>query len=84
MPDRLAAAIIARIEHALRDAGPQSSARFIQQLAHDFNTTTQTIYRHKRRVMANQPPKPPSGSARRIITWKIEQAIKHLLEKEPW
>jgi transposase len=84
MPDRLAAATIARIEHALRDAGPQSSARFIQQLAHDFDTTTQTIYRHKRRIMANQPPKPPSGGARRIITWRIEQAIKHLLEKEPW
>jgi hypothetical protein len=84
MPDRLAAAIIARIEHALRNTGPQSSVRFIQQLAYDFDTITQTIYCYKRRIMANQPPKPSSGGTRHIITWKIEQAIKHLLEKEPW
>ena len=84
MPDRLHPDTVARIEDALRDVGGNPSGRLVKQLALDFHTTNQTIYHHKKRVLANAPPQPRSGSAQRIITWKIEQAIKLVLDKEPW
>jgi len=84
MPDRLSAVTVQQIEHALLDAGPRPSARLIKQLAKDYDTTTQTINRHKRRVQAGQPVQPRSGGPRRIITKRMEQAMMMVLDKEPW
>ena len=56
----------------------------MKQLAHDYNTTLQTIYCIHGRVKVNCPPARRSGGLRRVITWKIEQAIKHLLDEMPW
>jgi hypothetical protein len=84
MPDRLHPDTVARIEDALRDAGPNPSGQFVKQLAQDFYTTPRTIYHYKKRVLANTPLLPRSGGARRLISWKMEQVIKLLLDKEPW
>ena len=84
MPDRLSVATVAEIECALRDAGPAPSFGLVKQLAKDYETTIQTIYRHKNRVLANTAPKPRSGGAQRIITPQMEQALRMVLDKEPW
>ena len=84
MPAQLGRDTIARIEDALRDAGPVIPPSYIRQLVKDYNTTIQTIYYHKKRILANAPVMPRSGGALRIITWNIEQAIKLLLDKQPW
>ena len=83
MPAHLSAETIAEIERALRDELPYPSARLVKQLAHDYHTTLPTIYKHKKRVQANKPPKPRSSSAKRIIIKEIEEAIILLLDKKP-
>jgi hypothetical protein len=57
---------------------------YLKQLAHDYNTSLRTIYRHKSRVEANCPVARRSSGPRRIITWNMEQSIKHLLDERPW
>jgi transposase len=84
MPDRLDVATIARIEDALRDPTAAHDYQYARQLAIDYECYISTIYRHKQRVAAECPLMPRSGGAQRIITWKMEQAIKHLLDKQPW
>jgi hypothetical protein len=36
------------------------------------------------RVRAGMPPMRSIGGPRRVITWPMEQAIKHLLDQRPW
>ena len=61
MPSRLSVAAVARIEDALREPDIMVTPHYIQQLADDYNTTIQTIYRHNRRIQANCPVAPRSG-----------------------
>ena len=84
MPDRLEVATIARIEDALRDPSAVLDARYLRQLASDYDCHISTIYRHKDRILFDCPVMPRLGGPRRIITWKMEQSIKLLLDKEPW
>jgi hypothetical protein len=84
MPNRLSVTVVARIKDALRDPTIKITDRYIQQLASDYNTTRQTIYRHKSRIRAGSTVMSRSGGPRRIITWKMEQAIKLLLDERPW
>ena len=83
MPAYLSIATVAQIERALRDALPNPSTKLVKQLAKDYDTTLSTIYVHKARIQASQPPKPPSRGAKRIITTQMEEAIILLLDKEP-
>jgi transposase len=84
MPQWLSVAVTARIEDALRDPTMKITDRYIRQLAVDYNTSWQTIYRHKSRIKAGSIVLPRSGGPRRVITWKMEQAIKLLLDERPW
>ena len=77
----LSVAVVARIEDTLRDPTVKITDLYIRQLAIDYNTTWQTIYRHKSRIKAGSAMLPRSGGPRRIITWKMEQAIKLLLDE---
>jgi hypothetical protein len=80
MPYRLSVAVAARIEDALREPNIHITPQYIKRLAVDYKTTARTIYRHKARVLANCPVAPCLGGARPVITWKIEQVIKLLLD----
>ena len=84
MPPRLSVATVARIEDALREPTVFITPEYIQQLAVDYHTTIRTIYRHRRRIQANCPVFPRAGGPRLAITWRMEQAIKMLLDKRPW
>ena len=75
MPDRLEVATIARIEDALRDPSAVLDARYLRQLASDYDCHISTIYRHKDRILFDCPVMPRLGGPRRIITWKIKQSI---------
>jgi hypothetical protein len=55
MPYRLTASEIARIEDALREPPEVITLPYIQQLATTYQTTIQTIYKHKRRIEAELP-----------------------------
>jgi hypothetical protein len=63
MPDRLDITTIARIEDALRDPDAMLDSQYVAQLAHDYECHISTIYRHKRRVLANCPLMPRLGGA---------------------
>ena len=84
MPYHLIAIQVARIKDALREPPELITPTYIAQLASSYRTTIQTIYRHKRRIDAGFRIGRPSGGPRRIITWPMEQAIKHLLDQIPW
>ena len=84
MPYHLTAAEIARIEDALRVPPEVITLPYIQQLATTYQTTIQTIYKHKRRVDAGVPVGRRSGGRPPVITWRMEQAIKQLLDQMPW
>ena len=84
MPRGLDPIVIERLESDLRELGPNLSTNYIKQLASNYDTTVKTIYWHKARVEAGMPPRPASGGPRRVITWPMEQAIKHLLDQRPW
>ncbi len=84
MPYRLDPVTVSRIEDALLEAPQPLTHRYIQQVASNYNTTARTIYRHKARMEAGAPVAQRTGGPRRIITWPIEQAIKHLLDARPW
>jgi hypothetical protein len=84
MPYHLTATEIARIEDALHESPEVITLPYIQQLATTYQTTVQTIYKHKRRIEARIPVKRRSRGPRPIITWKMEQAIKQLLDQIPW
>jgi hypothetical protein len=84
MPRGLAPAVIARIEDAIRENHYMPNHQLIQQLAEGYNTTVRTIYNHKARIDAGIPVARPTGGPRMIITWPIEQAIKHLLDERLW
>ncbi len=84
MPHRLSVATVARIEDALREPTVVITPEYIQQLAVDYGTTIRTIYRHKRRIQANCPAFPSVGGPWLAITWRMEQAIKMLLDERPW
>jgi len=81
---RLPPHVVRRIEDALRDPEAIIDPTYIQQLADNFGTTIQTIYTHRRRIATGRPVARPIGGARRIITFRIEQAIRHLLAEIPW
>jgi hypothetical protein len=84
MPQWLSVAITARIEDALRDLTIKITDRYIRQLAVNYNTSWQTIYRYKSWIKAGSIVLSRSGGPRRVITWKMEQAIKLLLDERPW
>ena len=79
----LALHVVRRIEDALRDPEAIIDLTYIQQLADNFGTTIQTIYTHRRRIATRRPVARPIGGAQRIITFRIEQAIRYLLAKIP-
>ena len=84
MPNNLKNAIVRRIEDTLRDPIAVIDRTYIQQLASNLGTTEQTIYRHKSRIERGLPVARRSGGPKRIITFRIEQAIRHLLAESPW
>jgi transposase len=84
MPYHLTAIQVARIEDALREPPELITPTYIAQLASNYRTTIQTIYRHKRRINAGFRVGRPAGGPHPIITWPMEQAIKHLLDQMPW
>jgi hypothetical protein len=84
MPYHLTATETARIEDALREPPEVITLSYIQQLATTYQTTIQTIYKHKRRIEAGIPVGRRSGGPRLVITWRMEQAIKQLLDQMPW
>lgn len=53
MPYRLDPSVVARIEDALRKPGIIIDHTYLQQLAFNYDTTIQTIYRHKAQVELN-------------------------------
>jgi transposase len=75
---------VARIEDALRVPGIIIDHAYLQQLAFNYDTTIRTIYRHKARVELNCPVAQRSGGPRPIISWRIQQAMKMLLDQRPW
>ena len=56
----------------------------IQQLATSYRTSTRTIYRHLHRIRANLPVERHTGGMPRLITWRMEQAMKELLDQMLW
>ena len=84
MPRHLDPIVVERLRDDLRELGPNLSTNYIKQLASNYNTTEATIYWHKARVEARISLLRPSGGPRRVITWPIEQAIKHLLDQRLW
>jgi transposase len=84
MAARLDITTVKRIEDALRDPSATLTGDYMKQLAIDFECHLATIYRIKLRVLANTPAMPPSGGARPLITWQMEQSIKLLLDQQPW
>jgi hypothetical protein len=84
MPRRLDSITLERLEDDLHKLGPNLSADYIKQLASNYNCSKWTIYRHKTHVKAGMPPRRPLGGPRRVITWPMEQAIKHLLDQRLW
>jgi transposase len=81
---RLPPHVVGRIEDALCDPEAIIDKTYLQQLAVNFDTTIQTIYAHRRRIATRRPVARRSGGPRRIITFRIEQAIRHLLAEMPW
>jgi hypothetical protein len=84
IPYYLTAIQVARIEDALCKPPELITPIYITQLASNYRTTIQTIYRYKRRINAGFRVGQPAGGPHPIITWPIEQAIKHLLDQMPW
>jgi hypothetical protein len=83
MPRGLDPITIKRLEDDLRELGPNLTPNYIKQLASNYDCSIETIYRHKAHVKARIPPRRASGGPQRVITWPIEQAIKHLLDQRP-
>lgn len=81
---RLPPYVVGRIEDALRDPDATINDTYVKQLADNFGTTIQTIYAHRRRIASGRPVTRRLGGPRRIITFHIEQAIRHLLAEMPW
>jgi transposase len=84
MAPRLDAVVVQRIKDALTQPGILIDRKYIQQVAANFNTTEQTIYDHKRRIVEGRGFLPPSGGPERVITPEVEMAINILLERMPW
>jgi transposase len=84
MAGRLDDLTIARIEDALRDPAAVLDFHYFQQLADDYNCHISTIYRHNTRVRLDCPVMPRSGGARPLITWRMTQAVKLLMDEQPW
>ena len=84
MAPRLKGRVVARIEDALRDPGMRVDKKYLRMLASDFRTSIRSIYRILRRVRLGQRVMPLSGGPTRIITSKMEQSIKILLDEMPW
>jgi len=84
MAPRLDPIVVERIEEALRDPYAPITYSYFEQLANTFNCSFQTIYRHHKRIQIGLPPGRRSGGPRRIITFRIKVAIKHLLDLMPW
>lgn len=82
MAPRLSTIEVARIEYALSDPRIPLTRNYLQLLAKQFKCHLNTIYHHKRRVLAHMPPQHFSGGPRRIITWEMEQAVKLLLDQQ--
>lgn len=68
MPFHLTTDAIARIEDAIRENPDMPNHQLMKRLAVDYNTTVQTIYKHKARIDAGLPVARPTGGPRRIIT----------------
>ena len=84
MPRNLDPIVVERLHDDLCELGPNLSIDYIKQLALNYDCTVGTIYWHKARVEAGMPCQRALGGPRRVITWPIEQAIKHLLDQRPW
>jgi transposase len=84
MPRNLDPIVVERLHDDLRELGSNLSIDYIKQLASNYDCTVGTIYWHKARVEAGIPRQRASGGPRRVITWPMEQAIKHLLDQRPW
>jgi transposase len=84
MPRGLSPTVIARIEDDLRDLGPNPTTEQIRIIASNYDCSERTVYKHKSRAEAGIPVQRPSGGPRRVITWKVQQAIKLLLDQRPW
>ena len=68
MPANLSLSVIARIEDALREADDPIPTTYILQIAHDFDTTARTVYRHLTRIRANCPVARKSGGPHILIS----------------
>ncbi|PMD54866.1 uncharacterized protein K444DRAFT_617328 [Hyaloscypha bicolor E] len=84
MPYHLTPSEIARIEDELRVAPELITPTYITQLVSNYYTSVEIIYRYRRRVNLNLPVGRRTGDAPRAITWRMEQAIKELLDHAPW
>ena len=84
MPYRLSTKTIAQIEDALTDPAAVVDSIYIQQLATNHNITIQIIYRYKKRIRRGLPPLRGLKGPKRMITRKMEQAIRALLDESPW
>jgi hypothetical protein len=77
---RLDAITIERLQDDLRELGPYLTTNYIKQLASNYDCLDVTIYYYIARVRAGMPPMRLIGGPCRVITWPMEQAIKHLLD----
>lgn len=84
MAPRLTATTIARIEHALMQTEMRVTRPYLQEVASDLGVHISTMYEHKARVEALLPVGRPAGGPRKVITWEMEQAVKLLLDEQPW
>ena len=72
MPYHLIVIQVTRIEDTLREPPELITPTYIAQLASNYRTTIQIIYRHKRRINVGFRVERPIGGPYPIITWLIE------------
>lgn len=83
MPRRLHSSVVARIQDALNEPVPLTHA-YLKQIANANRTTIRTVYRQKERFDAGCGADRRSGGPRRVVTWEIQEAVRLLLDEEPW
>ena len=84
MPDRLHPTVVCRIEDALRDEDTMHTHEYFQELAITYKCHISTIYRHYKRISRILLVERRTGGQHRVITFRVEVAIRHLLDIRPW
>lgn len=84
MPRRLSPRRVAALRRELIEIGPLTSKSILLTLAANYRCHLSTVYRHQSQLHLCRPPQQYSGGPRKIVTWKMEQAVHALLEERPW